>query len=47
VIDHVTIRVPNVDEARRFYLRALELVGFSKPVANAQAAYRLSRPSRQ
>jgi catechol 2,3-dioxygenase-like lactoylglutathione lyase family enzyme len=31
VIDHVMIRVPDLEEGWRFYLRALELVGFSEP----------------
>jgi catechol 2,3-dioxygenase-like lactoylglutathione lyase family enzyme len=33
VIDHVTIRVSDLDASRRFYRRALELVGFPGPPA--------------
>jgi catechol 2,3-dioxygenase-like lactoylglutathione lyase family enzyme len=36
VIDHVTIRVPDLEEGRRFYLRALELVGFSNPSSDGE-----------
>jgi catechol 2,3-dioxygenase-like lactoylglutathione lyase family enzyme len=36
VIDHVTIRVPDLEEGRRFYMRALELVGFSEPSSDGE-----------
>jgi catechol 2,3-dioxygenase-like lactoylglutathione lyase family enzyme len=36
VIDHVTIRVPDLDEGRRFYLRALELIDYSKPSSDGE-----------